>query len=410
MIYKNTSCCILFMLVLTVLFTEKTYGDDFRFAASLDLREEYNDNVFFTEADQEEDFRTIISPKIELSERTERLEARADARVAQNIWAENDELNDLDQFYRGKLQYLCSPRFSVSAEGGYTRDSQIDRDITATGLLAGTSIRERKRFGASGNYMMSELTSIALSYEYEEEDFNDQDRTDFDLHSARLSLNRNLSDLMPLTAGRVDFGFARYDSSPSELDSYSMTIGGSYELHETLSVNLDVGARYTRSEFNVQRSETVFVPFPPFLVTVVTQDKEKTDNWGGLGQLAISYTGELTTANLVAFHDLRPASGRSGSVQRTYFRLDVGRRFTYQLRGSLSAEYFLNKSDRGDFSAEDIDEETFQINPRLRYSFTEDLSIEAGYSYLRVVNDVTDEEPDRNLVLVRVFLRLPLIE
>ena len=124
-------------------------------------------------------------------------------------------------------------------------------------------------------------------------------------------------------------------------------------------------------------------------------------------QVALSYAGELTSAEFTAFNDLRPASGRSGAARRTSFKLNLSRRFIYELWGELSAEYFLNKSERGEFSAEDIDSETFRINPRIRYNFTEDLAFEAGYSYVKVVNHVDDREPDRNLIFLRLYLQFP---
>ena len=154
----------------------------------------------------------------------------------------------------------------------------------------------------------------------------------------------------------------------------------------------------------------IFYYLQQILVTQVTQDKKRTDDWGGIGQLALSYTGELSTANITVFHDLRPASGRSGAARRTSFKLDLGRRFIYELWGKLSAEYFLNKSDGGEFSAEDIDSETFRVNPRIRYNFTEDFAIVAGYSYVRVVNHVNDREPDRNLIYVRFYIQYPVID
>ena len=49
------------------------YGDEFKIIPSVSVREEYDDNVFYTSSDEKDDFITTAAAMLELSQRTERL-------------------------------------------------------------------------------------------------------------------------------------------------------------------------------------------------------------------------------------------------------------------------------------------------------------------------------------------------
>jgi predicted porin len=142
----------------------------------------------------------------------------------------------------------------------------------------------------------------------------------------------------------------------------------------------------------------------------VVTEKETNDDWGGTGELALSYTGEFTNVELLAYSRLAPVSGSSGVSQRTAAVFTVGRRLTYDLRVNLSGGYYYNDAERGKTSTRDIDTETFRIRPWLSYQITRDLFFEASYNHTTVKNNVSDSTANRNRVFIRFRFQLPLFD
>jgi hypothetical protein len=390
-------------LVCMVCSVDKAPADEFKVTSSLGLKQEYNDNLFFDDSDEEEEFITTISTGLELGERTERLNARLKAEVDGLLYAQNDELNDVDQLYRGDVDYRLTPRTDVAVEAEFRRDSRPDRDLLETGLVLGTTTRERQRYRLSSSHAFSERTSGSLSYLYERDDYDDPEVTDVESHDASLGFSRDVSDLISSTVLNTNLGYSRYRFSDSRVEKYTWTFGASRALSELFGAHLAVGVRHTRSKFTVRR----LVAYPPFFFPILTEEENKSNAWGGLGQLGISYNGEVSNADVTLFRDITTASGRSGTTERTALTFTYGRRFSYELWGYLSGGYYLNEGDAEELATRDIDERTVRINPRLRYSINRDLALEASYSYTRIQDDAYDTDSDRNLVFLRLVFRYP---
>lgn len=385
---------VFLLIVIVFLHLEETRGDELKLTPFVALRQEYNDNIFFTESDETDDFIATISPGLELVERTERLDTRLSAQINNIIYYDNNELNSVDQDYTGQVRYRMTPRMDVSAEAGYTRDSRSDRDIEETGLVVGTATRDRQQYSLSGRYSPSEKTAATVSYAYDQDDFDDPESNDSHSHSTNLGFTHNISYLIPQTLGRMNLGYARHDFSDSLVDNYTWTIGVSRDFTEILSLLVDFGTRYTRSETEVPS----------------IKDKRKNTGWGGVGQVALSYRGELTDGSLSFFRDVRAASGRTGATERTALVFEIGQRFTEKLRGNLSAGYYLNNSEGNDLAADDIDEKSLQCQTRARYEFTKDIALEASYTFTTIRDSEEHTTTNRNLVFLRAVFQYPLLE
>ncbi len=399
---KNAYFVFLF-IALVFLPLEETRSDGLNLTPFVELRQEYNDNIFLTERDETDDFIATISPGLELTERTERLDTRLSARIDDIIYYDNNELNSVDQDYTGRLRYRMTPRMDVTAEAGYTKDSRTDRDIEETGLVLGIATRDRQHYSLSGGYILTEKTSATVSYAYDQDDFDDPEFYDSRSHSANLGFTHNISYLIPQTLGRMNLGYARYDFPYSIVDNYTWTIGASRDITEILSLLVDLGIRYTQSEIEVWRLDPLV---PPFFRII----EEKYTGWGAVGQVALSYRGELTNGSLSFFRDVKAASGRTGSTERTALIFDIGRRFTDKFRGNLSGGYYLNTSDRDEFAVEDIDEQTLRISAGIRYDFTRDIKLEATYRFDTIKDRVDDTRTGRNLVFARLVFQYPMFE
>jgi hypothetical protein len=245
----------------------------------------------------------------------------------------------------------------------------------------------------------------SLCYDYLKDHFRSAKFIDMESNSTNLGFIHDVSSLVNTTKARVNFGLARYDFSGSRVENASGMVGFSTQLAELWSVSLDAGARYTRSRINAVTFQFV----PPFTVVPIAQT-QKSEGTGWVGQAALSYRGEKTNADLALSHDLLPASGYGGVAERTSASLNVSRRFTYELSGAFYASYYLNKAERGKFSAQTLNQQLLVINPTLRYEATRDVAVEASYSHTLVQYKNANQEADRNLFMLRLILQHALFE
>ena len=404
--FKNKFAGLFLLTLEAIFFPKAASSNQFQLTPSVALQQEYNDNIFFREKNKIDDYITTITGELELSDKTERHEIDLNGRLDGIAYADNDDLNAQDQFYNGSFRYRLSSRFNLLNEAGYSKDSRPDRDLETTGLILSDVTREKKYFNFSANYIITEKTASSLSYAFNKEDFDDDEFSDIRYHSFNLGLTHNISRIIPETVTSLNIGHTRYDFSGSDIKNYSFFIGASRQLSEIFSFGLTAGARYTESDFEATR----LVPLNLFFYRIETIDKEK-DGWGTVGELRLSYTGETTNSSFSISQDLQPASGRRGTAERTTFLFEISRNFTDKLRANMTAKYFLNDSDREEFTARGIDERTFRIHSKIRYDFTLNIALEAAYTFTTEKdNERINRDADRNLVLIRIIGHYPLFE
>ncbi len=391
-------------------------ADEFRLLPFINMRQEYNDNIFMSNEDSVSDFVTTLSPGLKLAERTERLDARLSARVDRIRYTDRNELNALDEHYQGRIGYQLSERAGVSSKVRHTKDSRRDRDIEETGLLLGTVTRRKRICNLSGTYLLSETTGMSLSYDYNRDEFNDPDFSDYRSRSLNLGITHRL---VPLLSARMNLGYARYDFVDSITENYSWTPGISWAMSEIFSLAADFGARYTCSEFETTKYEPVFfsdiypdLPVDPendFITGYRPAPYIDTlESWGLSWQVLLEYKGEKTHAGITLSRDVKGASGSGGTTERTVASLNISRRFTYEIRASLSATYHLNQTDQEGLATEE--QHTLRIQPKIRFDCTREIALEMAYIFTSITDNKTDAETNRNLVFARLSFQYPLLE
>jgi opacity protein-like surface antigen len=373
-----------FVFIFLVLFSGEAKGDEFKIIPSLSTKEEYNDNIFFSQDDRKKDFVTTFSPALELIDRTERLDLNLSARVNVLRYWSNRDLDSVDQFYRGRIGYSLNPKLKISAEAGYTRDSTPDREIEVTGLVLNTVKRYKQNYAAGTEYTFSEKTKANLSYSYERSDYKDPGFADLTAHDINLGFIHDLSKYFSATLGRMNLGYSRYQSQDTTVDYYYATIGMSRALSEKWNILIDAGGSYT------------------------LQETSKGVDW--VSQATLSYKGEKTNGELTFSHRMMPVTGTAGTAERTALTLNVKHRFTYEFSGRLSAGYYINKSEAGKFSTTPLDQATFSVTPVLRYEFTKDIALEASYNFALVKYKQPETEAQRNLFMINFIIQYPLFE
>jgi len=385
-------CFCFFLLPSSILLTvlsgvREAAGGEFTLTPSLWVSEEYNNNVFLAPSGGTKDFITTISPALKLQDKTERMDLDVSAGVSQLLYATNSGLNTLNQNYLGNARYQLTPELKVAGSAGYSVNETPNREILTTGITSGPSTLYRQLYFLSGDYALTERTGVTLFSRYGNDHYSGQSPSDFESFDGGASLNHDLSSLLPALKGIANLGYSRYLFSSSTVENYTATLGASLSISEVWKFLFDGGVRFTR-----QINPTTF------------------EQTGFVGHLKLSREGERTTWNIGASHDLLPASAVGGTTERTSFFSDITHRFTYELRGSMFVNYFLNKSQAGQFATQTLDTATSLVGSMLRYEFNRDVALEGSYRYIWLNDKQQSTNAYQSLFLVRLVLQHKLFE
>lgn len=379
-------------------------ADDFEIIPSVLIREEYNDNIFFTDDNRVDDFITTLAGSVEVIERTERLDANLYGRIAPFWYADNSELDDTDWLVRGSGGYQFTERLKAGASAGYLVDNRTDRDVTDTGII--TDNRERKRWdaGMSANYSFSEITAASLNYAFRDENWDQGDIDDLTAHDVLLGFTRNLSGWWESTTARVNIGYSNFDYETSESDIYYGSLGVEHRFTEKFSAILDIGPRYSDSDFDTLKQVEVA---PGVFQIVIANDSDS--QWGGVGQLDLEYREEKAFFRWTGSHGIYPVSGRPGPTERTTARFILTHLFAEKFRFSLPLGWIWNRAD-GDFSVDELDQDTAYIRPFVRWEFFDGFTVEGSYNFTYIWDHDDDEERYRHKAFVQLAYGLPLFD
>ena len=236
------------LVALTFAYTSEIMADEFKLIPSLAVRGEYNDNIFYTADDEDDDFITTISAGLELIERTERFDLDLSATISPFYYADFSDLDEVDQNYRGTVGYQISPLIGVNADALYDVSNRRERDIETTGEVLTNDERKRQEYGLGFDYTLTEKAAMGLSFGYLQDTWDDEnlDRQDLEDYGAGLNFTYNLSKWWDSTTGRLNFGVRRYkyellDIETSETYKYSGTIGVQHWFSETVNLIVDLG-------------------------------------------------------------------------------------------------------------------------------------------------------------------------
>jgi hypothetical protein len=379
-------------------------ADEFRLVPGASLKEEFNDNIFFSSGNTKSSFISTLSPKLSLVERTERLDARIDSRLDFLHYTEDNDLNSVDQSYQGRASYRLTPLFGLSGEAGYTRNTRPDSFLDTTGQVT-TQESERQRYSLTGDITLSEKLSATLGYSYEQTDYNPDATSNSRAHSADLGLIYDMDGVLPMLKLRGNLGYNTNHFTGLTLDMYTATVGFSYAFHELWSVQANGGATFGHSEF----TEQALVEVSPG-VFAFSDVKRTNDDIGWTASLTFSYKGETGSADLNFLHEIQSSYGSSGAVERTALTAELRHRFTHEFSTALSGGYYENSSKANQFSLEATDEKTYRVAPSLRYEFTPDMNLDCYYEYANVQDNQAGTESQRNMVFVRFSVQHPFFE
>jgi len=247
--------------------------------------------------------------------------------------------------------------------------------------------------------------AFSVGYLQDDWDSDNFDRQDLEAPTATLNFTYDMGQWWDSTISRLNLGFGRYEYESTDTYNYFGSLGVQHWFTETVNLIVDLGVRYTDSDYD--RPERVFVP--PFFYQVRTVEKNNSD-YGGVGQAILEIRRELTRGSIRIGYDIRPASGEGTVVERTDVVLNLRRKFAERSVIGITTGYYKNKADSDEFSFRETDEDTFFIRPRIRWEFLDHYTLEAGYNFSYVDDRAENNDTRRSLVYLQVAYGLPLFE
>jgi outer membrane protein assembly factor BamA len=402
------------LIIVLVLWSCAALADPDSVTPFISINQQYSDNILFDEDQAEADWITAIVGGLTLERKTQRLDTSFTGRLKQRWYADNGELDSLDGFASGSVDYRLTERLSLGGTADYSKDSTRDRDTDTTGLKI-SGDREKYGFSVSSDYLISEKITAGIEVRYGNTEVEEDDELEEnDSFNVTVSFSKDLSETFKNTTGLLNLSYLRYTADidhqyppylqyPGILvstetsqeytsDTFQVSAGFSRQLTEILDIYCLAGASFSQTDENTN-SRTSLTQSGNLIRRTDVTDEDNT--WGGVFSTGINYKGLKSSMGLALSRDMRGASGTNGVVQRTSLSGNVRHRLTEELSLSLKASCYLNENERT--NREDTDDLTFNVQPGFRYRFTQTLFLSGYYRYTHLDDRIKDTQTERNL-------------
>ncbi len=364
---------------------------DFLLVPSVGVREEYNNNLFFSETDREDDWLLTVTPGLDMAWKTERTTGMLTGKLDWQRYKDNSDLDATDYLLSGRFTHQLTSKVRLAGKGEFRRESRADRHLEETGLVD-ESRNIRHNYGVSTEWIVTEKTTATANYAFEYLDYPTELQRDAKMHTVGIGLLRTLSWFTADTKALADLGYNRGDYEGVTNDTYMATVGLFRAVHELWSVRANVGVMYTVSEFES------------------SGELRTSHSTGATGNASLLYKGERTNGIVTFFHGLSPAFGYEGAALRTSLVFSVDRMLLHDISAGLSGGVYRNNSDAGEFSTEEVDELSARLRPTIRWKQSRYLAFDAAYQYTWLENRVSSEKATRSIAYAGFTLSYPLFD
>ncbi|MFW5722427.1 MAG: hypothetical protein ACOCWT_03925, partial [Desulfohalobiaceae bacterium] len=263
---------------------------DYELQPRLEVRESYDDNVFF---DDEGDLEQRVSPSLALGARTERLTARVRGVVDIYNYLDLTRYNRVNQHYTLVTDYAVSRRSRAGLTASWRRDHTFETELEESGLVQDRNRRDVASLSPSYEYQLDERSLLALDLRFQDTDFDEDQDTDSTVYGGGVTYSRLLDNQKSRILGNLDLQQVEYD--PVSGDGEQLTVQVMTGVAHSYAPNKDVvvrgGVSYTDSSFESGGLDL------------------EDDSWGFLFDATANWQWELTTLSLSASRPWKAGPG-----------------------------------------------------------------------------------------------------
>ena len=233
----------------------------------LSVEEQYDDNIFLTETDEQDDFITTISPGVDLKYETPTQMIDLDYEFQRLFYSDFSELDYSGHRGRAEARKDFSPRFSAGIRDVFI-SSEEPIELIGIRVFERPSIRMRERQRYTRNIVEPDVTfrfgerdSVRLEYRNnilnnENEDIIDQDENAI---NALLTFFFNVHNGVEVFYEHIDWDYDSPPEYPTARDFDGDEIRGRYTYHFDPRTSAFVEYRYYERDFD--RETTDFVDY-----------------------------------------------------------------------------------------------------------------------------------------------------
>jgi hypothetical protein len=340
-------------------------------APSLSLAGVYDDNLFSSISQPEQDRFLRLSPGIEAGYRSAPLTFKGTYTLDAEAYANHPELDSSRARAQASmdLQYRPTRLLTLAAEGSYTKTQRPDELNVDTGLDIGRVRAERSFIGPSASFRFDPATVGTAAYRFTRDKLVDGIGTD--THTATLGVDRRIT---PRTTASVGYAVHRFVFEGEErTTSLVFTFGGTHEFTPRTTVTVLGGPRVSEGSID-----------PEISVSLRRTLKR--------GSLSFDYARTQSTV-----------IGQAGAVDTRSLRATAEYSFGPSLEIRAAPGY--QSSTRGGFRTD-----VYRVNLETRYRITKSLSLFGSYEFglqRGILDAPGDEEIARNVVLLGIVLASP---
>ncbi len=301
--------------VLGILFSSFAWAA-IEFTPRFSLSEEYNDNVFLSDNNREDDWITTVEPGIALLYHQRSLELSLDYSLRYRKYKNNSEedQDSLRDIQRGAVDAVLfgGRPFTLTARGTITRETlnERDRDLEFNDTVDRSTVY-RASVTPEYRWRMTPTLTTVIGYSLNMVDYADSEGDDYLEHVGQFSIEKNISQALDIWA-RYQYTEHDNDEDLEDFDRHEASVGGRYQLGARTSLAAMVGRSKVEYDSGLDSENTIWSTDLSYLLTdsvtlalLYSQDYEITATDGlsrsREARFSTTFTRPLTSVSTAVF-------------------------------------------------------------------------------------------------------------
>ncbi len=386
-------------MFLVFAFQETCEAAEWSVSPSIQLREDYDDNIFLSTLPHDSVTSTSVTPILNLGVASDIWQVGGEAALTRRRFPGHSELDsDAQNLSLGSSYKMEHDIWQLNASSSKTSYLAQDAINSQTGLFTNNNTIITNTVSPSWTWLITQLTQLQLTYSMGDTSYvNGASSGLFDYRSSTVSANLSYQlDVNTQIFLLPSYSVFRVPATAFESKTTSYQVGVTHTFSETLKATLSIGERSTSSEQTVSSIPSIplssgpsfcaFLSLPPNCIEVTESSRSSSSLFNA------SLDKQFETVHLTATASRSFQPSAIGQEERTdAVSLSLSRPFTEKLTGNLAASGYKVSADTGSTSNRD-NRRLYQIQPSLGWQWTPECNIGTSYSYTHL-QSITSATP-----------------
>jgi hypothetical protein len=339
-----------------------------------------NDNINLVTTPHDTEWGTTLIPQLTLSASSQQSSLSGQTQINRRDYSNNNSLSRTDGLLSLTFTRLYE-RSQFSLASNLTRDSTLESELLATGVVSSYAQRTSRTLSPSWAYALTQLDSLTLGYSYLDVTYGATTTTsgllDYTVKDPSITLSHAFTEKNKLN---LSLDYSDYESQSSVTDTTnqyrytttSVQLGFSREFSETLIASLMAGVSKTDS--TVDFLNCLPIPLPSCFPVPAESNSSTT---GSLFRGSLQQAFESSNLSAELSRSLQPTSN-GGLTQTDRLSGLYSVKLTPTLSSSLNMSFYDSKSSGASSIANNS--RYYNISPAISWRITQWWSANTTYS------------------------------